>query len=212
MIHMMNTTALPPIVASLEEAASYLACGRWDHFQSLDPFDVEDATALLIKLSQRGLVELTGSPRCGVGPIGNRCDIPPSFFLHAIEFEYHLHKVTAVDDHPRWSLSYIEVQVCAQSLMEAAAPQPQSNQTSKVTILDETDCKKWLAGIMIDSPHQRTMTKEKAKTTWLATGRSISDKAFGRAWSSACNEANAPAWAEPGRPKKNPASKIVTES
>lgn len=206
---MSYATTLRPVQASLEEAVSYLACGLWDRFQEVNPWNTDDAYALLQKLAQRGLVKLTGSPRHGFGPIGNRCDIPASFFLSPVEFEHEFHRISAIDDHPRWPHSYVEVQVCAQSLMDATAPQAASNQTRKFTVSEETACKKWLMGIMISSPHQRTMTKEKAKEAWLAEGRNISDKAFGRAWSSACNDANAPAWAEPGRPRKNPASKIV---
>lgn len=204
MIHMMNTSALPPIAASLEEAVSYLTCGEWHRFPQVDPWFTDDAYALLRKLAHRGLVKLTGSPRYGVGPIGHRCDIPASFFLHPVEFEHEFHRVTAIDDHPHWSHSYVEVQVCAQSLMDAAL-QPLCNQSSKVTSADENACKKWLVSIMLDSPYQRTMTKEQAKATWRDMGRNISDKAFGRAWSSAHSEAVAPVWGGPGRPKKNPA-------
>lgn len=201
---MMNATALRPIQASLEEAVSYLASGLWDCFPDLDPWDMEDANDLLRKLAHRGLVQLTGSPRYGVGPIGDRCDIPASFFLEPVEFEHEFHRITAINDHPRWGHSYVEVQVSAQSLMDAA-PQPLSNQSSNVTSADENACKKWLVSIMLSSPNQRTMTKEQAKATWRDMGRNISDKAFGRAWSSAHSEAVAPIWGGPGRPKKNPA-------
>ena len=201
---MMNATALRPIQASLEEAVSYLACGQWHRFQDVDPWYTDDAYAFLRKLAHRGLVQLTGSPRYGFGPIGDRCDIPASFFLDPVEFEHEFHRITAIDDHPRWGHSYVEVQVSAQSLIDAA-PQPLPNPTSNVTIADETACKKWLVNIMRNSPNQRTMTKEQTKAEWQIKGRSISHKAFGRVWYQAINEANAPAWAEPGRPKKNPA-------
>jgi hypothetical protein len=201
---MMNATDLRPIQASLEEAVSYLASGLWDCFPDLAPWDMEDANDLLRKLAHRGLVQLTGSPRHGVGPIGDRCDIPASFFLDPVEFEHEFHRITAIDDHPRWGHSYVEVQVSAQSLMDAAT-QPLPNPTINVTIADETACKKWLVSIMHDSPKHRTMAKEKAMVTWRQMGRNISDKAFERAWSLAISEANAPAWSLAGRPKKNPA-------
>jgi hypothetical protein len=206
---MTNTTALQPVQASLEEALSYLACGDWHRFSTLDPLEDHNATALLCKLAGWGLAQLTGSPQRGCGPIGDRCDIPPSFLLGPVELEPECHRITAVLGHPRWSHSYIEVLVCAQSLVEVL-PHPLPIQTSHSTIADETACEIWLVGIMRSSPNRRKMTKKQAKAAWRQMGRNISDKAFGRVWSAACRKASAPAWAEPGRPKKNPAGEIVT--
>lgn len=153
---MTNATTLRPVQASLEEAVSYLACGQWHRFSTLDPLEDHNATALLCKLAGWGLAQLTGSPQQGCGPIGDRCDIPPSFLLGPVELEPECHRITAILGHPRWSHSYIEVLVCAKSLMDAA-PQPLPSQTSNVTIADENACKKWLVSIMRDSPKHRTM-------------------------------------------------------
>ncbi len=208
MTYLTTPIALEPVFASLEEAMSYIICGKWGHFPELHPWYTDEASAALCKLAHRGFIQLTGSPRLGCGPIGNRSDIPASFFLYPVEIDLEMHMITAVDDHPRWPHSYIEVQVCVQSLKDAVPALP-AKQINNATMAEETSCKKWLIGEMRKNPSERAMSKEMAKGIWQSKGHKIGDKAFGRAWANAVLEANAPAWSAPGRQKKNRFAEIA---
>lgn len=68
----------------------------------------------------------------------------------------------------------------------------------------QTECAKWLEAEMRRQPLQRVGTKdswwEKARKRWP---NSLSRNAFNQAWATAIRNANAPAWAASGAPRKS---------